>query len=317
MTNKQIYREICKEEKTIPIFSKDFWLDCVCEQDNWDVILLKSNGRVIASLPYYIRRSKIFNRITMPKLTQTMGIWIKYPEQQKYANKLAYEKEIFLNLINSLPKCDQFNQNFHYSISNWLPFYWMGFNQTTRYTYVIENLNNLDNLFLNFRENIRREIRKAEKIVKIYSNDNIEEFYRLNSMTFLRQNIKIPYSLDFIRKLDKACSKMNCRKIFFAKDEKGRLHSAIYIIWDNESAYYLMGGSNPELRNSGATSLLMWEAIRFASQVTKKFDFEGSMIEPIEKFFRAFGATQKPYFNISKTNSKLLMLIQGLKEVIR
>lgn len=37
--------------------------------------------------------------------------------------------------IDNLPKFDYFNMNFHYSITNWLPFYWRGFKQTTRYTY--------------------------------------------------------------------------------------------------------------------------------------------------------------------------------------
>jgi hypothetical protein len=51
--------------------------------------------------------------------------------------------------------------------------------------------------------------------------------------------------------------------------------------------------------------------------VTKKFDFEGSMIEPVEKFFRAFGATQMPYFQVKKTNSRLLKLRSALKTLIR
>ena len=59
-----------------------------------------------------------------------------------------------------------------------------------------------------------------------------------------------------------------------------------------QSAYDLMGGSDPSLRTSGAMSLLMWEAIKFAGQVTRRFDFEGSMLQPVERFFRAFGGRQ-------------------------
>jgi hypothetical protein len=57
----------------------------------------------------------------------------------------------------------------------------------------------------------------------------------------------------------------------------------------------------------------MWEAIKFARSVTRQFNFEGSMIEPVERFFRAFGAVQTPYFQITKTNSRLLRLWQCLK----
>ena len=67
-------------------------------------------------------------------------------------------------------------------------------------------------------------------------------------------------------------------------------------------AYYLQGGNHPDLRNSGAASLVMWEAIQFASTVTQQFNFAGSMIPSIERFFRGFGATQVPYFSIYKNN---------------
>ena len=74
-----------------------------------------------------------------------------------------------------------------------------------------------------------------------------------------------------------------------------------------------MGGSDPNLRNSGAMSLCMWEAIKFASTKTKKFDFEGSMIESVERYFRAFGAEQKPYFHITKVLSYMLRMAKSLK----
>lgn len=78
-----------------------------------------------------------------------------------------------------------------------------------------------------------------------------------------------------------------------------------------------MSGSDPILRSSGAISLLRWESIKYSSSVTKSFDFEGSMIEPIERFMRSFGAIQTPYFAISKTNSKLLKIYQGLKCLLK
>ena len=89
-----------------------------------------------------------------------------------------------------------------------------------------------------------------------------------------------------------------------AEDSEGQRHAGIYIVWDENSVYYLMGGGDPLLRRSGATSLCMWEAILFAASLKKSFDFEGSMLEPVERFFRGFGADQIPYFSISRTPSK-------------
>lgn len=311
--NKQKYINFCQKED-IPIFLKDWWLDNVCGKNNWDVVLVENGEEIISVLPYYSQEKFCFKAITMPELTQVMGPWIKYPENQKYTNKLSYEKKIFNKLITNLPKFDKFSQNFHHSITNWIPFYWKGFKQTTLYTYIIYDLSNLDSVFNNFKENVRRSIRKAKKNkIEIITSNDIENFYELNKMTFIRQNKTIPYSFDFVNRIDRICKEKNCRKIFFAIDQKKRIHAAIYIVWDKNSAYYLMGGSNPKLRNSGANSLTMWAAIQFISTINKSFNFEGSMIEPVEKFFRSFGSIHVPYFNISKTNSKLLKIRNFLK----
>ncbi len=215
-------------------------------------------------------------------------------------------------LVKQLPAFDEFSQNWHYTSTNWLPFYWKGFSQTTRYTYILNDLTDMDVLWAGLQQNIRREIRKAKSrfALEVVENSSLGEFISLNKKVFSRQSMRIPYARELIYRIDAACAERGCRRIFVAKDKDGNAHAGVYIVWDANSAYYLMGGGDPELRNSGATSLCMWQAILYASTVTKSFNFEGSMIEPVERFFRAFGATQTPYFRIRKTPSILLKFLQ-------
>jgi hypothetical protein len=98
----------------------------------------------------------------------------------------------------------------------------------------------------------------------------------------------------------------NAGEMFFVSDENKSIHAVAFIVWDKHSAYYLAGGADPCLRSSGAQNLVLWEAIRFASTVTQKFDFEGSMIERVEASFRNFGAKQKPYFLVQKDNRSIV-----------
>jgi hypothetical protein len=69
-----------------------------------------------------------------------------------------------------------------------------------------------------------------------------------------------------------------------------------------------MVGEDPALRSSGAGIRLIWEGILHTSEVLglDRFDFVGSMIEGVERVRRDFGARQLPYFNITKTPSRLL-----------
>lgn len=317
MTKKDRYRQLCQSEPTIPIFSRDWWLDAVCG-DDWDVCLIDNGKDVYASMPYAIKRRYGMQILTMPLLTQTLGPWLKKTEG-KYSNRIGIEKDLLTELITQLPTFDYFYQNWSFLNTNWMPFYWQGFQQTTRYTYRLPSLCNIDAVWSAFSENIRREIRKGSNRfnLRVRTDLSVDDFIKLNMQTFERQGMHLPYTPDFIRHLDEACLKNNARKIFIAEDDEGQRHAGVYIIWDEQSAYYLMGGGDPKLRTSGATSLCMWEAIQFASNKTKSFDFEGSMIQQVERFFRAFGAIQTPYFSLSKTPSRLIRLQKNLVNIIR
>jgi lipid II:glycine glycyltransferase (peptidoglycan interpeptide bridge formation enzyme) len=318
MNNKQKYKEFAEKER-LPIFMQPFWLDSVCEEGmKWDVILYEKGGEIWGSFVYVIQKKYGFTLIKLPKLTQFLGPYIKYPEGQKYYTKLSWEKEVMNYFIDSLPKFDYFNMNFHHSITNWLPFYWREFKQTTRYTYVIDKNIKIEELSQNFETDIRRRRRrKAEKLgIKTNESNEIEKFYKLNSLTFNRQGINIPYNLDFVNKIYYSLEKENAVKILIAKFQNEEIASA-FLIEDKNTVYYLMGGIEPSKKDLGAMDLILYESIKYALSKNKNFDFEGSIIETIEKYFRSFGAIQKPYFNVYKINSKLLKIIQCLRELLK
>ena len=316
MQDRQDYREYCNTNESIPIFVKDWWLDQVCGENNWDVALVKKNNEIVASLPYYMRTNILGqNSITMPALTPFMGPHIDYPANQKYSTRLAYEKRTILDLIKMLPRFSSYYQKFHYSITNWTPFYWEGFQQTSYYTTVLDDLTDIDGLYSAFESERRANIRAAEEELKAETSDDLAEFYRINTLTFGRQGLSPPYSFEFIKQIDDACKKRDCREIFFARDPSGRIHGATYIVWDKTSAYALMAGQDPELKKSNSIALLAWEGIKKASKVTKKFDFEGSMMENVDRFNRGFGGKQVPYSSVTK-NSRTEFLRNLKKKIL-
>ena len=299
-----------------PLFHEVWWLDAV-SPSSWGEVVLKQGDDIVARLPYAIRKRFGFTILSMPSLTPYLGPWIR-KSNVKYTYRLAEQKKLFIELIDGLPRFDYFCLDFSPEITNWLPFYWKGYHQVGRYTYTLDNLSNEKSLWGELRPNIRREIKKAKNRynLQIRIDLDVDRFYDLNRMTFERQSKTMPYSRDFVRRLDAACVLHDARRIFYAVDDQDCIHAAAYIVWDKHCAYYLMGGSDPSLRTSGAMSLCMWEAILFSAKVTKRFDFEGSMIEPVERFFRGFGAVQTPYFRVTKTNGKLLKSILFIKDQI-
>ncbi len=223
------------------------------------------------------------------------------------------------DLIDQLPPFGSFSQNWSPEMQNWLPFYWRGFRQTTRYTYQLRCLNDEKLLWDGLDQSIRTDIRKASSrfSVSIQETDEVEEFLELNRKVFVRQGKRLPYSVDLVGRLDAACSSRSARRILIARDSDGRAHAGAYLVWGGGRVYYLMGGSDPELRRSGAVSLCVWEAVLRSREVASIFDFEGSMLEPVERFFRGFGAIQTQYFNVSRVTSPLLQMRQLAKELRR
>ncbi|RTZ42586.1 GNAT family N-acetyltransferase [Candidimonas sp. SYP-B2681] len=306
ITRKQIYGRLCAEEPSIPIFSRDWWLDATAGSNDWDVALVKEKENVLACMPYLRKKKGYLNISTAPPLTYCMGPWTR-PSKAKPSAALSKQKYALEKLIEQLPPFDHFKQEWHHSQTNWLPFYWQGYNQTTNYTYLLPLLRNESALWDGLQDKVRWEIRKAASRSGLQVRDDlpVTQFLRLHKLVYQRQNKSLPYSENYITTLDKACATRKQRKIFMAQDEHGVLHAGVYLVWDDESAYYLMGGSDPERRSSGAMSLCLWEAIKFAGTVTQRFDFCGSMVQPIERFVRAFGGVQTPYFTVSKTPSPL------------
>lgn len=313
LSNKDKYRALCAREPSIPVFSKDWWLDSVAE-DNWDVVLVEKGNEIIASLPFVIKKRFGFRVITMPVLTQNLGPWLR-PSTAKYSKKLAEEKDLLQELYTQLPSYDQYHQNWHLSRTNWLPLYWLNYNQTVRYTYVIPDISNIETVIKEFEHSKRKNIKKSEKIVKVVFDISAHDFYENHKMTLQKQGQKISYSYKVFNSLYINGYAQNSAKTIAAYDEDGNLHAALFVVWDNNSAYDLISTIDPDFRTFGAASLLVQEIIRYVSQFVNKFDFEGSMIEPVERSFRQFGAVQTPYFNISKTNSKILKLYQFLQSL--
>ncbi|MBA6222885.1 GNAT family N-acetyltransferase [Colwellia sp. MB02u-18] len=315
MNNKSKYRELCNIESTIPLFSQDWWLDAVCGEDSWDVCLVEKGRQIVATMPYYIVKRNFFTFSTQPSMTQTLGPWLKNFDG-KYSKKLAQEKDLMQELIAQLPSFDYFSQNWNYQNTNWLPFYWKGYKQTTRYTYVIDLQCGLEDIFKSFESSKKKNIKKSAELVNIVYDITSSDFYNNHKLTLSKQGVDITYSYDLFKKLYDSAYERNSGKTIAAYDKDGNLHAALFVVWDENSAYDLISTIDPEYRTYGAASLLIKEIISFVSDKTKKFDFEGSMIENVERSFRQFGAKQEAYHSINKSNSKIIDMALFFKSLL-
>jgi len=281
-----------------PIFHQPWWLDAV-SPGNWDCVTVERGGEIVARLPFVVRGPRRMQMLTQPYVTPFLGPWVARSPGAKYAKALSDQMELQVELESRLPPVAAFRQSFSSTMINALPFVWAGYRAEVAYTNRLEQLDSEEALWDGLNGNIRREIRKANKRVVVRDDLGLDDFYGVWRDTLVRQGRPAP-SRALLERIEAACGVRDARATLFACDADDRIHAAAYIVWDAEAAYYLLGGSRPELRTSGAPSVVLWEAIRRARQVTRTFDFEGSMIPPIDRFFRAFGGRQVPYLRVSR-----------------
>ncbi len=309
MTDKERYHEFCKKEINIPVFSQDWWMDIVCGADHWNVYLVGKGNDIKASFVYSVDWEA--KAITRAMVTQNNGIWMVYPKGQGTAARQKYEEKIINEICDYIESLGltRYEQQFHYSFTNWLPFFWRRFKETTRYTYVIEDTGDYGKIREHYSSKIKNELRKAEKFLSVEITEDLEEFYMINRMSFERQEIEIPYSFEFFRNLYLGCQTHKAGLLIKAVDQDRNVHSVAMLVWDHNSVYYLLNGTNPELKMYQGNLLLIDYGIRLAHEKHKMFDFEGSVIKNVNHAFREFGGNLKPYFRICKdfdrTGSKL------------
>lgn len=295
---RDTYRAFAAEVSDLPLFMQPWYLDAVCRDAQWDAALVQKGGRTVAALPFFLKKKWGWRYVSMPQLCKQMGPYLL----QEYRT-LKWEMRLYEALIEQLPAdLAAFEQNFNYSVTNWLPFYWRGFKQTCLYSYVLPLQEEEALIFKNIEKNYRQKIRSAEEKINVREDLPLAELHRLVGLSFERQSLEPPVDFAFLQNLYAALSEHESGKLFFAVDTNGQVHSAALLVWDKQSAYYLMSGDDPALRASGAAVLLKWAAIRYAKNVlgVPIFDFEGSMLRGVEQGRRDFGAQQRAYFRVRR-----------------
>lgn len=309
MTNKEKYKQFC-EKVYVPIYSQTWWLDAVCTPDRWDVWLYESNNVVLAAMPYYFEKRGDYSYITKAPLTQNNGIIFSYPNGISEIGKAAHEEKIIneMNEFIETKSIDIYEQQYHHSFKNYLPFFWNGYEAIPRYTYIIDKNISLECAWENISSNQRKHIRKGKKS-GYYSEDISKElFYKEHEKIFLKQGLTCPFSYDLWDRLYESVKAHNQGKMACYKDINKNILSLIFWVWDENSVYQLLGGGMPQYLSSNTYASLIWDGVGMAKEKGKAYDFEGSMIKRISKSFREYGGVPEQYFRIRKVFNKDILM---------
>lgn len=309
------YLELCeKHEDQISIFEQPWWLDIVCGRGRWDVLLAYNNKNdIIGSMPIHSLQT---GKIIMPPLTQTLGLTTFKKDFKSYHEQIEFENKIQIDFLEELKTFKSFNYRFKATTNNLLPWHWKGYRLHVRYTYVIDN-SSLKDIESTFSKSRRRNVKNAiSKGVQIRTNPQNAAFLleSLTEKTYLRQGKSIPYNKALIQKIVDNCISRNRGTVLIAYVENKAIAGALYIN-DSKTLFQLITGIDSNYGKLNAMDLVITEGIRLAIKNNLIFDFEGSMINGIEYYFRSFGAKQKIYINAVRNNSVSSIIRKSLSDL--
>jgi hypothetical protein len=298
------------DRATWTLFEESYWLDAVASGD-WQAFVVKNDGKVVGRLPIVQKVRSGIRAISVPTFTPWLGPWVR-ATGGKAANEVSHQHQVLTALISQLPKAQRILVPCAPEMTNLMAFHWAKFDLRLGYTHRLDDLRSEENLWNGLRSEVRSRCRKAEKLTVINRAPSLKSFIAVLEKTFKRQDMDIAKSFPVFERMDEVMAQRQQRTIYSAEDAQGRVHAAVYVVFDDRHSFYLAGGGDPELRDSGAHALAMWHAIKDSGARSKVFDFEGSMVPTIEHFVRGFGARQVPRFTAEK-EVRALRMYKALK----
>jgi hypothetical protein len=311
MGNKEQYRKICAAHPEMLVFTQAWWLDAVCGE--WDAAIAMKGGHVKGVWAYPIEKKMGVSLIRSQKLTPYIGPQFFYPPDVKESNKDSYEHETLAELIKQLPVVQVWGLAVQPGLKQAGIFKNYGLTTTVQQTFILDITPDKATIFSGFKESTRRNLKQAEKECTITGAEgHIQQLFEFHKATLGRKDKGISHTEGDLQKLVKASIDNKSGAVWMAKTGE-TIEAIAWYVWDKNCCYFVMGAKSPTATNSGAMSLLHWYAINHAQQTgISVFDFEGSMDEGVERFFRSFGGKRELYLILQKNNSPLWKVKQLL-----
>lgn len=265
----------------------------------WQAFVVEEKGQWKAVMPWFVKSFFGVKSAFQPALCQFQGAFLISNELSNY-KQIDFERkigELFASSI--LDNCNKYESNFSPSLQYVLPYYWKGFELLPRFTYYLD----LPSSISNYSTNHQRALHKANKCgFNLGIEDNPAEMIAL-----FKQNkgaeIKLLTEHHYfsMAKIANAFMPRGMAHVLTCRDKNGLLVSAIIAYTFKGKFTYYLGTTTEQGKKDQAMVWLLTEAALYAQKLgCTVFDFEGSMMAPIEKFFRGFGANYKNYYTIRK-----------------
>jgi Acetyltransferase (GNAT) domain len=259
------------------VYAWSFYLDIMAK--HWDALVLNDYEAV---MPLTWNKKYGIRYLYPPFLTAMLGLFGQ--------NISAELLEAFLKAIPSKFKYWDISLN-HHNIFNL-----KNFELYQRSNYVLDLNKPYAALYKSYKENIQRNIRKAEQAGCTTQKDfEVNKVIELAVQQMKKYSKESAENVERFKKLYQVLHQQQKAITYgIISAEKKLLASSVFFFSHNR-AYYILVGNHPDGKNIGASHALINAFIKDHAGKNMLLDFEGSDIPGLALFYSSFGSVEEKY----------------------
>jgi lipid II:glycine glycyltransferase (peptidoglycan interpeptide bridge formation enzyme) len=302
-----------RSEAALGVFGSKKWLSVYGDSITL-VGIFKDEHQLIGGF-YFLKTAKYgFTFLKLPPYTPHCGLFFS-SDSRNNSSINNFSKELMKEV------CDYFSGlksaltilAFPSNIIDLQPFIWDKYKVVPNYTYRIGLEKTIEEIKSDFDPKNRNTINRSLKEgVEVFpdrlSKEQLYDFFS-DALTAAGANV---YAAELKNIFQSFSDPSNSFSMEAYRD--GALLGVVFCIYDAGTCYYLLGGVNKNSGVQGVNNLLVLKSIEKARELgCRIFDFEGSMLKGVEKFFRGFGPELVPYYTANKAKLPLELLLKFKK----
>lgn len=262
------------------IYAQSVYLDAMATR--WDALVANDYEWV---MPLVWRKKYSIHYLYQPAFTAALGV---------FGNSItAHLVNDFLKVIPSKFKYWDFYLNHanHFKLAD--------FDLYERMNYVLDLNYSYDDIQRNYRDNIKRNIKKSVQLnCSVKKEIPVEEVIALARLQ-LDAISRLPEAdYDRFKNLFEQLSCEGKALTYGIYTSANELIASAVFFKDDKRAYYILVGNHPNGKTIGASHALIDAFIKDHSGSNLLLDFEGSDIHSLAFFYSSFGAKEERYAGI-------------------
>jgi hypothetical protein len=275
--NKQKWDACIEAADNGLIYAFSFYLDTMSK--HWDALVLNDYEAV---MPLTWNKKYGIRYLYQPFLTAQSGV---------FGKKITGEQvDLFIQAIPGSFRFINISLNSNNATGDLERF------SISRSNYVLDLSKPYETLFQNYRENIRRNIKKALQLdCVIQKGFDAEKVILLAVQQMKSHGNKEADNIERFRKLYQYLHARQMATTYGVFSAQNELLASCVFFFSHNRAYYILVGNHPNGKTTGASHALIDAFIKDHAGKNMLLDFEGSDIRNLAFFYSSFGAVHEIY----------------------